>query len=234
MIAKSILTNALYFDLETAGQYKDFKTLQTKNPRLADLWIKRCKWIKQNSHNDDANKTPDELYYDKSSLHPEFGQIVCATFGVFNEDGQSKKIASYTGNEYDILISCNKFLERSKSQGWKLAGHTIKNFDIPFMGKRMIYSGINPSSVIQVWNKKPWETSFLDISDTVSFGSHGQSFTSLDLITCCLNVDSPKNDISGADVHKSFWDGDIDRIKIYCEKDVEAVMDAFKGLCFDI
>ena len=114
MITKSILTSTLYFDLETAGNYKNLKELEKNNPRLADLWKKRCEWLRKNSSSNDLEKTDAELYLDKASLHPEFGRVVCATFGVFSNDGSSKKIASFIGEEVEILNNCNKFLEKSK------------------------------------------------------------------------------------------------------------------------
>jgi hypothetical protein len=40
-----------------------------------------------------------------------------------------------------------------------------------------------------------------------------------------MGVESPKEDIDGSQVHSTFWvEKDFERIKVYCEKDVETVI----------
>jgi len=177
MIDSSLLQKISFIDIETSGQCEDFHDL---NPRLVELWKKRCDWIRKNNPAE-ANLDNSQLWENKASLHPEFCRVVCVTFGAFQKDF-SKKIMSFTGEEKDILEKTNKILDNIHNNGWHLGGHTIKNFDIPVLGKRMLANRINPSKLIVVWNKKPWESNFLDIAEMYSFGGWGHNHSSLDLM----------------------------------------------------
>jgi predicted PolB exonuclease-like 3'-5' exonuclease len=127
------------------------------------------------------------------------------------------------------LNKSNKVFNNAIVKGWKLCGHNIKAFDVPCLGKRMLYNGISPSSNIMVGDKKPWEIPFVDTSELFSFGSWSmQKSLSLDLLACSLGVDSPKDDISGKEVTKAYWNGEEERIKEYCEKDVNTVIEILK------
>jgi hypothetical protein len=97
---------------------------------------------------------------------------------------------------------------------------------VPCIGKRMLINGIYPPANLVVWDKKPWDIPYFDTSEIFAFGSWSQQkYLSLDLLSCSLGVDSPKEDIDGSQVNKTYWDDqDIERIKTYCEKDVETVI----------
>jgi hypothetical protein len=86
----------------------------------------------------------------------------------------------------------------------------------------MIYNNMNPSPNLQICDKKPWEVPFIDTSEVWSFGAWQEVFTSLELFATCLGIDTPKDDIRGEQVGEVFWQGDLDRISNYCEKDVFA------------
>lgn len=230
MISKEILKGTLYFDIETAGLFETFEELQSQNNRLSLLWEKRCKWLAQNSGEENRNLTPSEFWKIKASLHPEFAKVVCVSLGAFDED--EIKIQSFTGEESDILSKSNIVFNKAFQKSWKLAGHTIKNFDIPFIGKRMVINGINPSHLIFYLNRKPWESPYLDIAEIFSFSGWGQSHTSLDLMSAVLGHESPKDEMDGSQVHKYFYDGRIEEIRGYCEKDVLALIKCFQSLSF--
>jgi predicted PolB exonuclease-like 3'-5' exonuclease len=232
MISNNILKKSLYFDVETAGCKEKFVELQRENPRLAKLWEKRCKWLAQNSGDDAKYYTPEDFWSEKSSLHPEFGIIVCVSFGAYDNKGDFK-VQSFVGEEKEILTNANKVLNNAWNKSWKLAGHTIKNFDVPFIGKRMAIHGINPSPLIFSLNRKPWDSPFLDISEIFSFGGWGQVHTSLDLMACSLDIPSPKDEMDGSLVHRYFYEGRIAEIKKYCELDVDVLNKCFEAICFD-
>ena len=231
MISKDTLKKALYFDIETAGSIEKFEDLEKDNPILSEIWKKRCRWLAQNSGEEHKNAAPWEFWNLKSSLHPEFAKVVCVSFGAY--DGEEMKIQSFVGDEYEILKNTNAVFNKAMTKGWKLAGHTIKNFDIPFLGKRMIINKIDPSPMIASLNRKPWESPYLDIAEIFSFGGWGQSFTSLDLMSSVLGYESPKDDMDGSMVHNHFYSGRIDEIKTYCEKDVLALMKCFESFVFE-
>jgi predicted PolB exonuclease-like 3'-5' exonuclease len=231
MIGKEILKDTLYFDIETAGLFETFEELQSQNNRLSLLWEKRCKWLAQNSGEVNKNLTPSEFWQMKASLHPEFARVVCVSFGAFDED--EIKIQSFIGEESDILSKSNTVFNKASQKSWKLAGHTIKNFDVPFIGKRMIINEIKPSNLIFSLNRKPWESPYLDIAEIFSFSGWGQAHTSLDLMSAVLGHESPKDEMDGSQVHKYFYSGRIEEIRDYCEKDVLTLIKCFKSLSFN-
>jgi len=170
------------------------------------------------------------LWINRASLHPEFGRVVCISFGVFTPEGVERITSFYGEDEKDILEKANKVLSNSRSKSFKLAGQNIKNFDIPYLGKRMLINNITPDPIIQTWNKKPWETSFLDLAEVFSFGAWGQTFSSLDLISHVLGVPTSKDNMEGSQVHEYYWNGDVESIKDYCEQDVICTMNCFKRI----
>lgn len=231
MISKETLKKCLYFDIETSGITETFEELEEINPRLAKLWEKRSVWLSKNSGEEMKNYTPSQFWNVKSSLHPEFSKVVCISFGAYRED--EVVINSFIGNEEDILLSSNKVFNNAVTKGWKLGGHTIKNFDVPFIGKRMIINKIDPSPLIASLNRKPWESPYLDISDIFAFGGWGQTHSSLDLMSCVFGLESPKEEMDGSKVHEYFYNGKIDEIKKYCEMDVKVLMQCFNSFSFE-
>jgi predicted PolB exonuclease-like 3'-5' exonuclease len=231
MLPKSLIESCNFIDIETTGSYQSLSDCKNKDPHLADLWIKRCKWLQKNIEAGESTE-PSDLWENRSSLHPEFGKIVCVSFGVFSNDLSLERITSFYGDvEKEILEKTNKVLTNSRTKGFKIAGQNIKNFDIPYLGKRMIINGITPDPIIQTWNKKPWETSFVDLAEIFSFGAWGQTFSSLDLISHVLGVPSSKDSLDGSKVHESYWiKNEMEKIKEYCEKDVLCTMNCFKRM----
>ena len=229
MIPKIILDSSIFIDIETVGIYHSLEEAYSQDQTLAELWIKRCKWLQKNIDPGESSD-PHDLWESKSSLHPEFAKIICISFGVFS--GSLEKITSFYGDdEKDILEKSNKILANSRTKNFKIAGQNIKNFDIPFIGKRMLINSIVPDTIIQTWNKKPWETSFTDLAEIFSFGAWGQSFTSLELMSHVLGVKSSKDKMEGSKVHNSYWkENRIEEIKEYCESDVLCTMHCFQKL----
>jgi len=229
MLHQSVLEGSMFFDIETSGLYPTLEELKINDPKLAELWVKRCKWLQKQV--DPGEPTdPSDLWINRSSLHPEFGRIVCVTFGVFTPEGTEKITSFYGDDEKDILEKTNKILANSRVKGYKIAGQNIKNFDVPYMGKRMLIHGITPDSIIQTWNKKPWEMSFFDLGEIFSFGAWGQTFSSLDLISHVLGVPTSKDNMEGSQVHEYYWNGRVEEIKNYCEQDVVCTMNCFKRI----
>lgn len=217
------LEKFLFFDIETAGNKA---TLSELSPKMQELWSKRAEILRNqlgDKYPDNKDKTDADLFEMKSALQAEFGRVVCISFGKIKfEDGiPVAQIISYSGtDEVDLLNQAFKVMTGFAKKGCKLIGHNVKRFDVPFLCKRAFILNIDPATPLQVWDKKPWETSITDTSELWSFGAWQEGFTSLDLLATCLGVDSPKDDISGAEVHSTFYAGEVDRIKEYCQKDV--------------
>ncbi len=130
------------------------------------------------------------------------------------------------------FIKCLKQLY-SKNAKWIFTGHNIKEFDIPFLSRRMLVNNIDIPSYIDFQNMKPWDTPVLDTLHLWRFGDY-KHYTSLKLLAAALGVPSPKDDIDGSKVGEVFWkEKNLERIVTYCGKDVATVANVilrFKNL----
>jgi uncharacterized protein YprB with RNaseH-like and TPR domain len=227
MFTPNQLEKLVFFDIETAGLQA---TLSEINPRLQDQWAKRADYLRNHlsdKYPDNADKTDESLFQAKSALQAEFGRVVCITFGKlkFNEDAEPViQLITYKDNDEEVLLQqAFSLIDKMAKNGIKLTGHNIKRFDVPYLCKRGIINQLELPIALQIWDKKPWELPFVDTTDLWSFGAWQEGFASLDLLTCVLGIDSPKDDIKGDQVHEQFWAGNIDRIAEYCQKDVVAL-----------
>lgn len=217
------------FDIETVGMSPTLAELEKTNPRLAALWIERSKWLKDRYKDNNGEMDANALWEQKAGLHPEYGKVICATFGTFDKDGSLKIKSFYGDNEMDFLPDVNKVLDNVVRLNMLLGGHTIERFDIPFLWKRMLANRIRPSIMINVWSKKPWELSFFDIAKFWSGGPWQEGFTSLDTMSAIFGIPSPKAVVHGSRVHELYWnDKGLESIKDYCEGDVRATMEVIK------
>src|SRR5690606_27075944 len=88
---------------------------------------------------------------------------------------------------------------------------------------RMVIHQIDIPNQINAMGKKPWEITHLDTMELWKFGDY-KHFTSLKLLCKILTIPTPKDDIDGSQVAEVYYkEKDIDRIIVYCEKDVLAV-----------
>jgi len=114
----------------------------------------------------------------------------------------------------------NKF----NSPSWLMCAHNGKEFDFPFMARRILINGMRLPEILNMAGKKPWEILHIDTMQLWKFGDF-KSFTSLELLTALFDIPTPKDDITGADVGRVYYEeDDLDRIAIYCEKDVLAII----------
>lgn len=227
MFAPSQIEKLVFFDIETAGQKAQLESLPL---RLQELWEKRAEYLRtgfSDKYPENASKNDSELFEMKAALQAEFGRVVCVSFGKvkFNEDGDPAfQVITYKDEDEDVLLRQTfTLMDKLSKQGVRLCGHNIKRFDIPFLCKRGIINSIQLPVPLQLFDKKPWEMPFVDTSEVWSFGAWQEGFTSLDLLTAVLDIDSPKQDIKGDQVHEHYYMGQIDRIATYCERDVLAL-----------
>jgi DNA polymerase elongation subunit (family B) len=223
MYTPNDLSKMVFFDFETASTFASLNDLNDANPKMAELWSKRCEYLRSRFE-ENKDKTDEELYLEKAALTAEFGRIVCATFGRISFIGSTPQliVKSYaSSNESEILTGVEKVFE--KFAALKFVGHNIKRFDIPYACKRLIMNGYSLPKGLQISNLKPWEMPFIDTSEVWSFGAWQEGFASLDLLSTSLGLSSPKEDLHGSEVGEAFWEkGEIDRIAKYCEQDVLA------------
>lgn len=217
------------FDIETAGLYATYADMAVANPKLAELWDKRCLFLRDRYSNNEE-LTNEELFIQKAGLTAEFGRVVCVTFGVI-KNGEVVIKSSCSEDENTVLEWSKVMFNNCDKLGLNLSGHTIERFDIPFIWKRMLIKGINPPKIISVWGKKPWDLTFFDLPKFWSNGTWQEGFASLDLMSTIFGVQSPKTEMHGTRVHNVFWiDRDFNSILQYCEGDVRATCDVISTL----
>jgi hypothetical protein len=225
----------VFFDIETASAHRTLDELADANPKMYELWCKRAEYLRTRFE-ENKGLTDDELYVEKAALSAEFSRIVCATFGrieIQQDDilGETSKLTlkSYSSeNELEILRGIHQVFDKFK--GYKFCGHNIKRFDVPVICKRLLINGFILPNELQIMEKKPWETSFIDTAEQWGFGAWQESFTSLDLLCTALGVESSKESIEGSDVTEYFWSGRLDEITKYCERDVVATTNCYLKL----
>ena len=216
MIENFPLRNILFIDIETVPAEPDFTAL---DPEMQQLWEQKTLYQRRDQF------TP-EAFYERAGIWAEFGKIVCisAGFFTFRSDIRHFRVTSFIGDEIEILRSFTNFLESDFSEPQHvLCGHNSKEFDIPFICRRMLANGLRLPSKMNLFGKKPWEIPHLDTLELWKFGDH-KHFTSLALLARVLGIPSPKSGMDGCMVSDVFYNyQDLDRIVEYCEADVIAV-----------
>ena len=223
MITKLNLEDILFLDIETVPETQHFSDLdRTKQ----DLWEHKSQYQRK------EDITAEE-FYERAGIWAEFGKIVCISVGYFNIQGDIRtfRVTSFHGEEIKILKDFkNLLLSHFRQAKHLLCAHNGKEFDFPYIARRMIINNIELPYKLNLFGKKPWEVPHLDTLELWKFGDY-KTYTSLKLLTNVLGISSPKDDIDGSEVCKVFYeDNDIDRIVTYCEKDTIAVAQIFLRL----
>jgi len=216
MLKRMNLEHILFLDIETVPQYPDFNELDETSK---ELWEQKTKYQRKEDF------TPEE-FYDRAGIWAEFGKIICISVGFFKMKGDVRnfRVTSFHGKETDILREFKTLLETHFNKPQHLlCAHNGKEFDFPFIARRMIIQGIDIPSKLNLFGKKPWEVPHLDTLELWKFGDY-KTFTSLKLMANVLGIPSPKDDIDGSQVRDVYYkENDMDRIISYCEKDTITV-----------
>lgn len=223
MINKLNLENILFLDIETVPETQHFSDLD-KTKQM--LWEHKTKYQRK-------DEFTAEAFYDRAGIWAEFGKIVCISVGYFTFQGDVRtfRTTSFYGEETNILKDFKNLIISHYSQTKHLlCGHNAKEFDFPFIARRMIIHGIELPYKLNLFGKKPWEVPHLDTLELWKFGDY-KHYTSLKLLTNILGIPSPKDDIDGSEVYRVYYEEkEIDRIITYCEKDTIAVAQIFLRL----
>lgn len=219
MLNNISLENILFLDIETVPAYPDFTEVPEK---FQKLWEKKAQRIRT----DDA-LSPGEVY-GQAGIYAEFGKIVCISCGFMN--GNEVRLKSYYGDDESILLQefadlLNKHYYRPESL---LCGHNGKEFDFPYIARRMLVKGIALPEILDLAGKKPWEIRHLDTMELWKFGDY-KHYTSLELLAAIFDIPTPKDDINGSQVAEVYWkEKNVERIARYCEKDVLTTIQLFR------
>ena len=213
----------LFFDIETVPIKYDFKDLDERGQQL---WSKKTRFIQERE-----NLNAEEVY-EKAGIYAEFGKVVWISLGfILQKDGETQiRLKSIANEEEQVLLQ--EFIDLLNSYytapDFLFCAHNGKEFDIPFLCRRILINGKKIPNILNVSGKKPWEIKHLDTMELWKFGDF-KNYTSLDLLSYVFNIPTPKDDMDGSQVAKVFYeDKDLDRIIHYCEKDVVATIQLFR------
>jgi len=220
MVVNISLSNLLVIDIETVPGTPDFQ-------HLSEYW--KLLWEDKVSKTMPENFSVEEWYGQRAGIMAEFGKIICISTGFFYQEPGRKisfKLKSLYGDDESILLTAfatllNNFAEKRKPIA--IAGHNLKEFDIPYICRRMMINGIRLPEQLQLSGKKPWETNLVDTMELWKFGDY-KNYTSLKLLAAVLGIETPKDDIDGSMVSDVYYkEHNLKRIATYCQKDVLTV-----------
>lgn len=216
MITKLNLENILFLDIETVPEVKEFHELDIVKQ---DLWEQKSKYQRR-------EEFTSEEFYPSAGIWAEFGKIICISVGyfTFKNDVRVFRVTSFYGEEIKLLKEFKNLLISHFSQAKHLlCAHNGKEFDFPYIARRMIINELQLPYKLNLFGKKPWEVPHLDTLELWKFGDY-KNYTSLKLLTNVLGIPSPKEDIDGGDVYRVFYEeNDLSKIVDYCERDTIAV-----------
>lgn len=211
----------LFLDIETVPQYPDYHSVPEGWQRL---WDKKARLISRKEEDTFEN------LYERAGIYAEFGKIICISVGYIASGVSEIRIKSFFGaDEKSILQEFAALFEKSDRFAF-LCAHNGKEFDFPYLCRRMLVNGVNIPPILNMAGKKPWEITHFDTMELWKFGDY-KSFVSLDLLSAIFNIPTPKDDIDGSEVYNVFYkENNLPRIVSYCEKDVLTLMRVFYKL----
>ncbi|MDR2121551.1 MAG: ribonuclease H-like domain-containing protein [Flavobacteriaceae bacterium] len=225
MLSTIPLRQILFLDLETVPQYEHWNEVPE---RTKILWEKKTQFQRK------EEISPEQYYYERSGILSEFGKIVCLSCGLVIEDKKIRIKSFYGNDEIRILRDFNDLLKSNYfPPNLLLCAHNGKEFDFPYLARRMVIHQIELPRILQIQGRKPWEIPHLDTLDLWKFGDF-KHYTSLDLLAYVFNLPSPKSEMEGSEVSKVYYqDKNMEKIKMYCENDVVTLINIFRKMRYE-
>lgn len=214
MFSKQKLGKFLFFDIETCGKYPTYEAFQKADPEGAEIYAKKCNRL--------GYGNPADGYLDKVALFPEYGRIACLSYGIWQGDGNYKVQTVSDENEKELMGKIFALFTKAGANGMVPTGWNIKNFDVAWVYRKLLMHGFRIPECLNTYDKKPWEVNIFDMKEW------WRVFSNLDVTfeeaAYGLGIPSPKDDIDGGMVHHTYWNGELDRVITYCEKDVKTMI----------
>jgi 3'-5' exonuclease len=211
----------LFIDIETVPEANTYGELSAA---LKPFWDKKSEFMRRNG------ESPEELYA-KAGIYAEFAKVICISAGfiVKEKSGYHFRLKSFYGHdEHQVLSDFAELLNKSfNRKEFMFCAHNGKEFDYPFLSRRMLIHGIKLPKLLNNAGKKPWEVNHLDTMELWRFGDF-KSYTSLNLLAAIFNIPTPKDEMEGSDVRRVYYEEkDLEKIRTYCQKDVLTVARLF-------
>lgn len=218
------INKMLFIDIETVPAYRKYEELSDE---MKLLWNEKFTTLKtKNPYKYGENTSDADGFENNAGIFSEFGKIICISVGIIYtvNNTQKMRITSFAGDdELSLLENFNELITSlTKKRDVVFCGHNIKEFDIPYICRRMTIQNIELPEALQINTKKPWEVNIIDTMDYWKFGDY-KNYTSLKLLTAVLGIPTPKDDIDGSEVASVYYkENNLQRIVEYCQKDVVA------------
>ena len=221
MMENNSVQNILFLDIETVPQFSSYDKL---DDRWKKLWGKKASYLAKNE------EAPEELY-PRAGIYAEFGKIICISVGFVagsDEQLQFRTTSFCSEDETSLLLNFCEMLESKFDPNVHfLCAHNGKEFDFPYLCRRILANSINMPKLLDLAGKKPWEVKHLDTLQLWKFGDF-KSYTSLDLLAAVFGIETPKDDLDGSMIYETFYkQNNLERIRKYCQKDVLTLANVF-------
>ena len=217
------LRDILFLDIETVANTYDYNAM---DERMKIQWSRKAGFLRR-----EKDQSDEGIYHERAGIYAEFGKIVCIAVGKFIETESGDlmlKTKTYAGdNEKDLLADFKSMIEKMDAAVLKLCSHNGKEFDFPYICRRMLVNGISLPAALNIMGKKPWDIQHLDTMEMWKFGDY-KHYTSLELLAAIFNIPTSKNGLDGSQVNVTYHrDNDLQRIKEYCVRDVVVLAKLF-------
>jgi len=219
MLKNINIENILFLDIETVPRWEQYSDMPEK---FQQLWMHKSQFIAGGKE-----VTPEEVY-DRAGIYSEFGKIICISVAFVR--GGGIKVKSFFGDDEKKLLKDFALLlaQHYNKEQHNLCAHNGKEFDFPYIVRRMLVNGVDVPDILDVAAKKPWEVKLMDTMELWKFGDY-KNYTSLELLSALFDIPSPKDDIKGSEVAGVYWkEKDLGRIVRYCQKDVVTIVQLFR------
>ncbi len=219
MLQNLDFSKIIFIDIETVPTVYQFKDL---DKRGQELWAKKTRFLQE------REEVSAEEIYQRAGIYSEFAKVACISIGMLIQKDGEKQIRLKSFASFDEKELLQEFIDimdtKFEHPSYMLCAHNGKEFDYPFLSRRILINGLKLPKSLNIAGKKPWEINHLDTMELWKFGDY-KHYTSLELLTYVFDIPTPKDDIDGSQVASVFYDEkDIDRIITYCEKDVIATI----------
>ena len=220
------LRDILFIDIETVASTDDYTSV---SERMKAQWSRKANFFKR-----DSGLTDEDLFHERAGIYAEFGKIVCVAVGRYidHESGElGLRTKVYCNHdETALLLEVKKMVEKFDAATMRLCAHNGKEFDYPYLCRRMLINGIALPAALNLSGKRSWEVPHLDTMELWKFGDY-KHFTSLDLLAALFNIPSSKDKIDGSQVNYVYHhDKDLEKIAEYCREDVVVLAQLFLKL----
>lgn len=216
----------LFIDIETVAATPDYNSL---SERLKIQWSRKAGFIKR-----EGKISDEDLYHERAGIYAEFGKIICIAVGKFcdHESGElGLRTKIYSGHdEKALLLEFKAMLDKLDSSTLRFCAHNGKEFDYPYLCRRILINSISLPAALNISGKKSWEVQHLDTMELWKFGDY-KHYTSLDLLATIFDIPSSKTDIDGSQVNYVYHHhNDLEKISNYCRRDVVVLAQLFLKL----